>query len=405
MPQEAVVPLPSASLVAESGVPELLGRIRPAWQAKNLIVRVKRLLPVDPSSACQRLFNAAMHDLREKVVVAGVDIAKEAARANKLPVPDSDEDVLERYPTSKLIELAHRMGLLSRPECRRISRCYEIRKDLEHEDDEYEAGVEDCEYIFRTCIDAILASDPVRLIRVDDVKELVQQPNPAFPSEELKDDYGRAPHSRQEDICRFLISICLDGKQADLVRQNAFTFLQQLQRLTHNQVRLKLAEHIQGRVDRRGLDRLHARVAFSCGVTPYLKQAMLRDLFSAIFRQMEKVGSRWGGYNEHGELLRSFQEVGGLSSCPDSVRGDVLRWLVKTYIGKPGGTTRYGHVRHVFYSDTAAPLIEEIVVASKAAIADDLERLRDDRSIARELFDEHVSRRYEKLLDLVRASD
>jgi hypothetical protein len=40
------------------------------------------------------------------------------------------------------------MGLLPRPEWRRVTRCYEIRRDLEHEDDEYEATVEDCIYIF-----------------------------------------------------------------------------------------------------------------------------------------------------------------------------------------------------------------------------------------------------------------
>ncbi|MER5347841.1 hypothetical protein ABT030_47845 [Streptomyces mirabilis] len=42
----------------------------PPWP-KGLIERVRRLLPVDPSSACQRLLNAAVQDLREKVQIAG----------------------------------------------------------------------------------------------------------------------------------------------------------------------------------------------------------------------------------------------------------------------------------------------------------------------------------------------
>ncbi|PCJ41643.1 MAG: hypothetical protein COA81_07065 [Alphaproteobacteria bacterium] len=130
-------------LVEDSGVPKLLLQIRPQWQAKNLISRVRKLLPVDPSSACQRLFNASMHDLREKIVIAGIDIATEAAKQYKLPPVTKSEDI-EDYPTAKIIDLAYRMGLLRRAEWRRICRCYEIRRDLEHEDDEYEAGVEDC---------------------------------------------------------------------------------------------------------------------------------------------------------------------------------------------------------------------------------------------------------------------
>jgi hypothetical protein len=131
----------------------LMARVRPEWQAKSLIERVHRLLPTDPSSACQRLLNAAVHDLREKVVVAGLDIAEQAGRQPKLPPVTKAEDV-ENYPTDKLLDLAFHMGILTHPEWRRMKRCYEIRRDLEHEDDQYEAGV---------------------------VKEVVEQPVPLFP--------------------------------------------------------------------------------------------------------------------------------------------------------------------------------------------------------------------------------
>jgi hypothetical protein len=85
MSRNELIPMPSVELIQASEVPSLLKTIRPAWQAKNLISRVRKLLAVDPSSACQRLFNAAMHDLREKVAIAGIDIAGEAARQYKLP--------------------------------------------------------------------------------------------------------------------------------------------------------------------------------------------------------------------------------------------------------------------------------------------------------------------------------
>ena len=219
-----LISAPSAELIVASGVPKLLTVIRPSWQAKDLINRVHRLLEVDPSSACQRLFNASVHDLREKIVVAGVDVAGEAAKQHKLPPVNSPEDI-EHYPTSKIIDLSYRIGILTRPEWRRMSRCYEIRRDLEHEDDEYEAGVEDCVYIFETCINVVLSKDPIHLIRVTDVKELVEEPQAATPAPSLLEDYKHAPQPRQEEILKFLASVAMDDSQPDLVRQNAFSFL------------------------------------------------------------------------------------------------------------------------------------------------------------------------------------
>jgi hypothetical protein len=116
--KNAIIPMPNVELIQATNVPALLSKIRPSWQTKSLIDRVRRLLSVDPSSACQRLLNAAIHDLKDKVVIAGIDIAAEAAKQNKLPPVSNQEDV-ENYSTAKLIDLAYYMGLLSRPEWRR----------------------------------------------------------------------------------------------------------------------------------------------------------------------------------------------------------------------------------------------------------------------------------------------
>jgi len=91
-----------------------LTTVRPEWQHRSLIERVKKLLDVDPSSACQRLLNAAFHDLRQKIVIAGIDLAQQAATANKLPPISKPEDVLESYSNSHIIDLAYRIGILSR---------------------------------------------------------------------------------------------------------------------------------------------------------------------------------------------------------------------------------------------------------------------------------------------------
>lgn len=173
---EALVPIPKGELVLASGGEQVLKQIRPAWRARRLIERVRILLPIDPSSACQRLFNAAIHDLREKIVTAGLDIADEIATMFKLPSAKKNEDILDSYPPGNILDLAYRMGLPTRPAWRRLHRAYEIRRDLEHEDDEYEASVEDCVYIFNSCIETVLAQEPVELPRVEDIKDLIESP-------------------------------------------------------------------------------------------------------------------------------------------------------------------------------------------------------------------------------------
>ncbi|MGN5181156.1 hypothetical protein ACTG1Y_01955 [Aeromonas veronii] len=240
MAEYEIIPAPNTEIVEASGVPNLLQEIRPEWKAKNLIQRVTNLLKADPSSACQRIFNAAIHDLKEKIIIAGLDIAEEAAKQHRLPPVSKHEDI-ENYSVSRTIDLAYRMGLLSRPEYRRITRAYDIRKDLEHEDDVYEAGVEDCVYMFKTCIDVVLSKDPVHLLKLTDIKDVVESPDPSFVGDEIIEDYKHAPVPRQSEIYKFLISKALDKKQPDIVRQNCYNALHSLRDHTAKEVLLDMA--------------------------------------------------------------------------------------------------------------------------------------------------------------------
>lgn len=249
----------------------LMNRIRPEWKAKSLIERVERLLTTDPSSACQRLLNAAIHDLRDKVIIAGLDIAHQAAAQGKLPPITKAEDV-ESYSTDKLLDLAYTMGILTRPDWRRMKRCYEIRRDLEHEDDQYEAGIEDCVHIFTTCIDVVLSKDPIHLLKVTDIKEVVERPQPFFPKNELLDDYAGAPDTRQLEIVKFLVATALKGDNPELVRQNAFEMVKHLEPGTRNSAKLELAKHFQERIGRQGLTLVVFKVAHAAGVLPYLQE-------------------------------------------------------------------------------------------------------------------------------------
>ena len=394
-----LITLPPVEMVRASNVSVLLGHVRPQWRVKRLIGRVQRLLEVDPSSACQRLFNAAIHDLREKIAIAGIDIATEVAKQYKLPAITEQEDI-ENYSPAKLIDLAYRMGLLLRPEWRRVCRCYEIRRDLEHEDDEYEASVEDCVYIFNTCIYAILSKDPIQLVKVTDFKELIGQATAVVLDKTLLEDYQNAPQTRQEEILKFLISHALNSKISDVVQQNAYTCISSLRHLTNSTVLVKIGEHLQKKAGRKIEPRM-ARVAEATGVFTYLRQSARVSFFEGIFGKMREVGTRWTAHENHGELLRSFKEYGGLENCPDKIRRDILKWLVLTYLGEPGGQTRYGNVRHVFYSNSADPLIREIIKRSAQRIREDLIALKKDRDIKRALQNDYIARRFEALIDLV----
>lgn len=399
---EVVVVHPDVELIQDSGLPQLMSQIRPQWQSKGLIDRVRRLMTVDPSSACQRLLNAAIADLREKINIAGLDIARDAAKANKLPSVERPEDI-ETYSTFNIIELAYRMGLLTRAQWRRLSRCYEIRRDLEHEDSEYEAGVEDCVYIFTTCIEAVLSRDPVTLIRVHEVKQLIETAGPATADPALVEDYEHAPDTRQLEISKFLLSTATNESEPDLVRQNAFTILGTLAEATRPAVTVELAKHFQERIGRNPLTDLQVRVANASGVLPYLRKAARRAFFAVVLDQLNRTGHHWQSYTSHGGLLRKLQEYGGLRAIPEDELQQILKWMVLCYVGEPGGRGM-GVNRKVFYSNSAAPLIEAIIQDAPDIAAPVLTALGRDTNVKRARAQSaHTDRRYEDLLDLVEA--
>lgn len=395
-----VVRHPASDLISGSEVPALMGQIRPQWQAKGLIERVRRLLPVDPSSGCQRLLNAAIADLREKVQIAGIDIATEAAAAHRLP-PITGSESIENYSTAKLIDLAYRMGLLSRAEWRKMTRVYDIRRDLEHEDVEYEAGIEDCVYIFKTCIEAVLARDPVTLIRVSEVKQIIAASGPVAADADLLADYEHAPDTRQLEILKFLLSMALSDSEPDLVRENAYVLLQELNSTTRDAVRVDLAKHMIDKVGRRPLTELEVRVAHAARILPYLRKAQRVAFFRNQLDGLEKIGHNWRGNASHGPALRLFPEFGGLQAVPEEVRGEMVKWMALCYIGEPGGYGDMGRFRKVFYSNSAAPLIEQMFQDSRDSVRDDLAAAQSDRTVKRACRDEHVARRFDNLLDLV----
>jgi hypothetical protein len=398
---QSLVVADKPGLLAEAAsVNGLLARIRPEWQAKRLVQRVSALLPVDPSSACQRLLNAAIKDLQSKIVIAGIDLAAEAAKLHRLPPVTKADDVLENYSTTHTLELAYRMGLLTRPEWRRLELAYDIRKNLEHEDDEYEAQPEDCVYVFSTCVNIVLAREPIELIRITDVKTAIESPDPVSLTPDLLEDYGRAPEVRQAEITRMLVGVARSGKQPDLVRQNAVEVLRTLAPLTLDKVKIKIAGEIHESLKGQPLQPVDMKISAAIGAVPYLKQRRVAAFFADLVSKFGTISSSWSNYARHAEPLNLIDDYGGLAVIPPDQLEPIVLWLVRCYLGEKGGYGAFGRNREVFYSDVAAPIIERLFKAAGKRARAALEAAMDDKPVQSIIQFKPIARRLERLLDL-----
>ncbi len=383
--------------INKSGIQNLLDEIRPVWKGKKLIQRVERLLPVDASSACQRLFNAAIHDLKEKIIVIGIDLAKEVSSNYELPPINREEDILE-YNVNKTIHLAYRIGILKRAEWRRLHRCYEIRRDLEHEDNEYEAVLEDCFYIFKSTIDIVLSKDPIELLKVTDAKQLIETPDTLIISEEFLEDYKSAPNIRQKEINELLISYAFDSDKPDIVREKSVELMRQIRPITTNTVTIEMASNLETRLGRKGIDLITAKIGHACGAISYFKNVKLKDFYTSMFHKLKEANEAW---EAQAVICSELEDVGGLLHCPKAIYKDILKKLVKFYIGEKSYGTGSLY-RPVFFSNSAAPIIARIIELDSKNVGTYLEELREDNAIKQSIHNTHILRRFETLLDFAK---
>lgn len=386
-------------LVEYRGADNLLAQIRPHWSEKRLIERTRKLLAVDPSSACQRVFNAAIHDLREKIVLAGIDIAAKMASDHKLPAIKDAENVMDHYTVTHVINLSYRMGLLSRPEWRRIQRCYDIRRDLEHEDDEYEAEIEDVVYIFKTSIEVVLARDPIHLLRVEDIKDLVESDEATRVSPEFVEEFEDAPDTRQLEILKYLLSRALDQDAVQIVQTNAVEVLKSLSPHIRPQIRLEITEHFQKQIGQRSLTDRGAKVATACGIMHLVTGRIRRGFFKRQLKRFEEIGPQWQATDKHRDLLETFSEFGGLKSVPKELLSQFVEWLLKCYLGEKGNRGMYGHNRPVFYSNSGSHRAASLLIEARetALTLVEAEGAKRETKQIREY--KPIDKRYQTLID------
>ncbi|MFC9646515.1 hypothetical protein ACFTZF_50145 [Streptomyces mirabilis] len=197
--------------------------------------------------------------------------------------------------------------------------------------------------------------------------------------------------------------MALSDSEPDLVRENSYVLIQELDAYTRDAVRVDLAKHQMDKVGRAPLTALQVRVAHAAGILPYFRKAQRTAFFRSQLEALEKIGHSWRDNAFHGPALRLFPEFGGLAAVPADVRVQIVRWMTLCYIGEPGGYGTMGRGRKVFYSNSAAPLIEQMFKEDREIIRDDVSGLQKDRGVKRACSDEYVARRLQALLDMVDA--
>jgi hypothetical protein len=281
-----------------------------------------------------------------------------------------------------------------------LHRCYEIRRDLEHEDDEYEATVEDCVYIFKTCIEVVLRQDPIELIKLSDVRAAISSPTRFAPSAEMITNYEKAPHPRQLEIVDLLVNTALDSGKPDILRQNSMELLRSYKALTLTTVKVEIAEDLQKRISKKPLDLTTMKVAYAAGLIPYLKQSQVREFFESCYARFESAGHNWNRYAEHAKLFDDFEDIGAFTHCPGQVGRKFILWFTLCYLGEPGGYGM-GANRPVFFSNSAAPRIEALFKRFGETLLDDYEAARNDKRAKAAVQDKHIARRAERLLEFL----
>ena len=87
----------------------------------------------------------------------------------------------------------------------------------------------------------ILSKDPIELIKLTDIKEIVESAEAATLNENLLEEFSHAPEPRQLEIYKFLVSSALNVELPDVVRQNCYMALYSLKELARNQVLINYA--------------------------------------------------------------------------------------------------------------------------------------------------------------------
>jgi hypothetical protein len=232
-------------------------------------------------------------------------------------------------------------------------------------------------------------------------QKLVQTPEAPSVTVHILEDYDRAPQIRQKEIVERLISLSLDSKKPDIVRQNAIGLLENFRPVTKDPVLIELGALLQERYRDKPFDLVGMKVSYAAGVLPYLRQRKVEEFFEATAERFYNTGYQWRHFDDHGKLLDDLEDIGGLVRCPPKPRAKLVLWMVLCYLGEPGGYGTWGRNRNVFTSDAATPRILRMFREAGPKIASDFAAATKDRRVKAAIGYQPIARRLESMEDIV----
>jgi len=390
---EDVLKLKEENLIIESKVVHLFDDVREIWKDRNIIKRSLLLLKVDPSSACQRIFNAAIFDLKEKLILLGIDLIKTAVRIHKMEEINTTDDIKD-YKTRNIIELSKNIGILSEVERSRMQRVYDIRNDLEHEDIVYEANESDVIYVFQTCIETVLSKDPIKVLRVSDIQKLIESKDRVYPEYSMVEDFKTTMGTNQLEIVEQLIGISLDERKDEVMIENAFNTLNAFGEHIQNDVKLSLIKKFDDKFI--NITKKSGTVFYAAGLFPYIDTKYRKNFFETLNNNLINIGFEWTKYPSHRGVLSIFLEIGYLNYCPKEIVYDIIKWMMRLYLGVTAVNSPY---RNVYYSDVGASLVKQIFTNSFKVILSYKSKILEDEDIKKLIEnDQNIKDRFDYLM-------
>ncbi len=375
-----------------------LSEIREPWQTSRLVERVRQLISVDHSCACQKLFNTAIWDIKDKLGQWGEDFVYKIAYKNS-KISRGTVNPISGLSTTELLNLSYRSKLLSFEQWQLITECYQIRCKLEHEDRYFEVSSLETEKFFDVCINEVLSVDSMEIKEYDNFETITELTELAVPSQLLLSSFGSMSLENQVDATTFLIDVATNSSELMRATQNSVISLihlrESLSDHAKQEVALKYSDPNIHHIDSRLVESLKCADALR-----FIETSSKSKFYESVYLSMIEVGEDWNKGQQQLEILQSFTELGSLDECPEQHRTNIFNWMALTYIGQDSGDSAYISERNVYFSKEASPVIQRLIIEANYISNAMIDTLLTDSAIAVLAENSFIAKRFERFLQL-----
>lgn len=377
-------------------------KLREPWRSSRLIERVERLVLVDHSCACQKLFNTAIWDIKDKLGDWGEDFVYKIAHSPR-NTNRGIENTIEGLSTTELLNLSYKSKLLKFEQWEMMTECYQIRCKLEHEDKRFEVNSLETEKFFNVCINEVLNVEKIEIETIDQFEYLYDTSRIAVPSKVLIDSFAEWSKSKRERTIMFLLDLATDSSISVSVRHNSRTSLMFLR--THLTDDLKKA--IANRYSDPNIQHIDSDLleTLRCiDVLRLIDRSSNSKFFESVYVAMNEVGEEWYKGIKQVEVLQSFTELGSLDECPNRHKVNIFNWLALTFIGQDSGNTAYVSDRNVYFDKDASSFIQRLIREAHFISDRMINDLLLDEIISVRIENSFIAARFERFIELAVAN-